>query len=280
MDSFLFFADLFKSQSNSCIDVLSFVLFSICCALCRCRKIFVFLQKTMGMMVGTDAETTFKLYLQVATVADACAQRCEGETADFSTIAYELMAQAFSVYEEEIADSKTQQRAIISIVGTLLSCKKFDKNDYEALITKATQYAAKLLKKADQCKMVILCSHLFFTGTEDDPNAYRNPRRVLECLQRSLKIADACTMASPSNVQLFVDVLDRYVYYYEMENPVISSNFVTGLIALVSEHLDSIGIESSPAIKEADHQFQKIVQYILDRKKSPATAEHFEAIKC
>merc|ERR1712238_59702 len=98
---------------------------------------------------------------------------------------------------------------------------------------------AKLLKKPDQCKMVTLVSHLFYTGDANDPTAYRNPQRVLECLQRSLKIADACSMASSSNVHLFIDILDNYVYYFEKENPLITEKFVSGLIALINEHLSS-----------------------------------------
>eukprot|EP00560_Eucampia_antarctica_P001657 CAMPEP_0197835270 /NCGR_PEP_ID=MMETSP1437-20131217/25280_1 /TAXON_ID=49252 ORGANISM="Eucampia antarctica, Strain CCMP1452" /NCGR_SAMPLE_ID=MMETSP1437 /ASSEMBLY_ACC=CAM_ASM_001096 /LENGTH=1019 /DNA_ID=CAMNT_0043440573 /DNA_START=48 /DNA_END=3107 /DNA_ORIENTATION=+ len=253
------------------------------------RKIFVFLQKTVSMMFGTDAETTFKLYLQVASVANQCADAVKLQSPDsrnrsneFSTVAYELMTQAFLVYEDEVTDSKTQQRAIVSMIATLLSCKNFEKDDYEALITKTTQYAAKQLKKADQCKMVILCSHLFYTGGEDVPNAYRNPQRVLECLQRSLKIADACTMASPANVQLFVDILDRYVFHYEMDNPVISSNFVSGLIALITENMESIDAEQteSVAINQANNQFNQIVKYIVEKKNNPSTAARFKLIEC
>jgi hypothetical protein len=46
------------------------------------------------------------------------------------------------------------------------------------------RYAAKLLKKPDQCRMVALCSHLFWVGPAADAQHYHDPRRVLECLQR------------------------------------------------------------------------------------------------
>jgi hypothetical protein len=76
------------------------------------------------------------------------------------------MRQAFVLYEDELTDSKTQIRALASMVGTLLKCRNFEEGDYDALITKTTQYAAKLLKKPDQCRMVTLCSHLFWVGAE------------------------------------------------------------------------------------------------------------------
>ena len=72
--------------------------------------------------------------------------------------------QASILYEDELTDSKAQLRALISMVGTLLACRNFNQEDYDTLITKTTQYAAKLLKKPDQCRMVTLCSHLFWVG--------------------------------------------------------------------------------------------------------------------
>lgn len=74
--------------------------------------------------------------------------------------------QAFILYEDELTDSKAQVRALTSMAGTLLSCQGFDPPDYDALATKTAQYAAKLLKKPDQCRMVTLCSHLFWSPDE------------------------------------------------------------------------------------------------------------------
>jgi vacuolar protein sorting-associated protein 35 len=120
------------------------------------------------------------------------------------------MKDAFLLYESEITDSKTQVRSLTAIVGSLLNCKNFTEEDYEALITKAAQYANRLLKKPDQSRMITLCSHLFSPpAPAGDLNAnvtpYSDPDRVLECLQRALKVA------SVSNPNIFVEILDRYV---------------------------------------------------------------------
>lgn len=188
-----------------------------------------------------------------------------------------------------------QRAALVVLVGSLLMCRGFDKDDYEALVTKTAQFAARLLKKTDQCRTVMLCSHLFYTGSAEEPGSYRNPQRVLECLQRSLKIADACTMASPTNVQLFVDILDRYVFYFELGNPVVSHKFVSGLVALIDEHMESIdgggvlggsaddgmGVGAdSASVRAAREQFRQIVQYVRAKKADPRTAEAFRPIVC
>ena len=133
----------------------------------NCRKILVFLQKSVAMLAPNNPELAFKLYLEIAVSTDLLAhttQQLNFPTAsgEFCSIAYDFMTQAFMVYEDEISESSAQIRAITTIVGSLLLCKTFERTDYEALITKTAQYAAKLLKKPDQCRMVCLCSRLFY----------------------------------------------------------------------------------------------------------------------
>ena len=88
----------------------------------------------------------------------------------------------------------------------------FDEDTYETLATKTTQYSAKLLKKPDQCRAVCRASYLFWSKAGEEP--FRNAKRVLECLQRALKIADACK-ANNAHVGLFVEILDAYLYHFE-----------------------------------------------------------------
>mmetsp|Transcript_18346 Transcript_18346/g.37558 ORF Transcript_18346/g.37558 Transcript_18346/m.37558 type:complete len:340 (-) Transcript_18346:1241-2260(-) len=249
----------------------------------NCRKILVFLQKTVSMITPNNPELGFKLYLEVAVATDSLAFSTQldfkNASKEFSSISYDFITQALLVYEDEITESKAQIQAITSVVGSLLSCKTFERTDYEALITKTAQYSAKLLKKPDQCRMVCLCSRLFYVGGKDAIHSYRNPQRVLECLQRGLKIADACSMASASNVQLFVEILDYYVYYYDIENPVITDKFVSGLIALINEHLDSAGAASA-AISETKVYYASILSKIRKKKAEKDTAERYGKIVC
>lgn len=117
------------------------------------------------------------------------------------------------------------------------------------------QYANKLLKKPDQSRMVTLCAHLFDPKHKAGPMPegadaatsayYSEPDRVLECMQRSLKVA------SVSNTSLFVEILDRYVYFFERENPAIKVSYLSGLVALINEQVMGAGAETpaSPAVE-------------------------------
>jgi Vacuolar protein sorting-associated protein 35 len=112
-------------------------------------------------------------------------------------------------------------------------------------------------------------------------NGYKNPQRTLECLQRSLKLADACVTSDPRNGYLFVDLLEDYLYFFEEGNPVITDAYITGLVALIQEHLESVngmlGMEAH-AIADAQCQFLAVCDYIKTKKADSQTAERFGRI--
>ena len=55
--------------------------------------------------------------------------------------------------------------------------------------------------------LITLASHLFWS------KQFKDGRRVLECLQRALKIADACKVSNMHTV-LFVEILDSYLFHF------------------------------------------------------------------
>lgn len=59
------------------------------------------------------------------------------------------------------------------------------------------------------------------TKANTQQQLYRDGKRVLECLQRALRVADAC-MDTAVSVELFVEILNRYVYYFDQENDAVS----------------------------------------------------------
>ena len=81
-----------------------------------------------------------------------------------------LFSQAFSLYEDEISDSKAQLAAITLIIGTLEQMTCFSEENHNPLRTQCALAASKLLKKPDQCRGVQVCSHLFWSGKTSTNN--------------------------------------------------------------------------------------------------------------
>ena len=236
------------------------------------RKVFQFIIEIVTALGTSHPEIALKLFLQAAQAADEC---------NYSAIAYEFIKEGLLVYESDITDSKTQVISLTSIIGTLLNCRNFPTEDYEALITKTAQYSNKLLKKPDQCRMVTLCSHLFWprdltvnigeNGEELPPvQRYADCDRVLECMQRALKIASVC------NPNIFVEILDRYIFYFENDNPVIQVRYLSGLIALINEQMSSEETAQQMSASTITH-YKNTLDYIRNRQQTADSK--FAAIK-
>ena len=234
----------------------------------------------------TRAPNTADLALRLFVTAGQVADQTEHEE-----VAYEFFAQAFTIYEESISDSRAQFQAVCSVAGGLHDTRNFSRENYDTLITKAALHGSKLLKKPDQCRAVYLASHLWWVtevrgrGEEDpktvsftkasslfeciifskltQPKLYRDGKRVLECLQRALRVADAC-MDTAVSVELFVEILNRYVYYFDQENDAVTIKYLNGLIELIHSNLSTN--EATSSLENPKRHFQRTLEYIASRQ--------------
>jgi hypothetical protein len=100
---------------------------------------------------------------------------------------------------------------------------------------------------------------------------YADCDRLLECMQRALKIASVC------NPNLFVEILDHYIYYYENDCPIIQVRYLSGLIALINEQLGSESNQQSNPATQA--HYRNTLEYIKTRQQAAETSEKFLKIQ-
>jgi len=228
----------------------------------KARKVFKFVLDTVAFLAGKQLpELALRLFLQAAQAANH---------ANLETVVYEFITRAFMIYEEEISDSRAQFAAIELLVGTVQTISCLGDENYDTIVTKCAQFSAKLYKKPDQCRAVAKCSHLFWK------EGYFEGKRVLECLQRSLKIADFACTDSSANIDLFVEILDEYLYYFSIKNQNIVATFLNSLIALINTKMNNL----SPADLEREESpfyahYKNTLAYIKSKK---STDPDFEAI--
>ncbi|KAK0383040.1 hypothetical protein NLU13_8956 [Sarocladium strictum] len=208
-----------------------------------------------------SAELALRLFCSAGQIADL---------AGFEEVAYEFFAQSFTVYEEAISDSKAQFQAVCVIATALHQTRNFGKENYDTLITKCAQHGSKLLRKPDQCRAVYLASHLWWAtpvaanGETEETELYRDGKRVLECLQRALRVADSC-METATSIELFVEILDRYVYYFDQQNEAVTTKYLNGLIELIHSNLAGNQQESA-SVESSRKHFQQTLDNIRSRQ--------------
>ncbi|KAG5530183.1 hypothetical protein RHGRI_030527 [Rhododendron griersonianum] len=107
--------------------------------------------------------------------------------------------------------------------------------------------------------------------------------RVLLCLKRALRIANAAqqmanaTRGSSGSVSLFIEILNKYLYFFEKGNSEISVSTIEGLIELITTDLQSDNTTSDPA---ADAFFASTLRYIqFQKQKGGAMGEKYEPLK-
>ena len=105
-------------------------------------------------------------------------------------VSYEFFAQAFTVYEDSISDSRAQFQAVCCIAQALSRTRGFGRENYDTLITKCALHGSKLLKKPDQCRSVYLASHLWWAteqGREAEEEEQGKDGKEVSVLFRSMQ---------------------------------------------------------------------------------------------
>eukprot|EP00834_Sanchytrium_tribonematis_P008288 NODE_928_length_3036_cov_0.345931.p2 type:complete len:262 gc:universal NODE_928_length_3036_cov_0.345931:1846-2631(+) len=161
-----------------------------------------------------------KLYLDAANEASQC---------KMEEMSYEMFVQSFTVYETLISESRSQYAALLAMISKLFQVQLIA-DSYDNLTTKVCLYAQKLLKRQDQCRCLLLASHLFYK-----PN-FKDSKKVLELLQKSIKVADSC-IDQTTNLELFVEILSKYVYFKFKSCDTITVKQITVLVNLISTNL-------------------------------------------
>merc|ERR1712241_1591749 len=199
-------------------------------------QIFQFCHTTLMALVKAEmSELPLRLFLQGALVLDAIPFETQ------ETMAYEFISQAFSLYEDEISDSKAQLAAITLIIGTLEQMTCFSEENHNPLRTQCALAASKLLKKPDQCRGVQVCSHLFWSGKTKTNNGeeLHDAKRVLDCLKKGVKIASQC-MDPGTKAQLYIELLNKYIFFAEKFHSLITEELLQELINRVQTELPNL----------------------------------------
>ena len=214
------------------------------------KRLFLFLHQTVSALSDLPgaSEDALRLHLHCAmAAAEAGAEEA----------CYEFFERAFETFEEAVPDSKAQVSALHFIVGSLRACLGGLSPDSRATLgSKATGYSSKLLKKADTCRALLSCTHLSWDEAVA-PEPIKDAAGVVAVLKRATKVAAAAAAAagsglgggggggggggsssssggdaSSSPAALFLDILAKYVYFFEKRVPTVTAEGVNSLIEL------------------------------------------------
>lgn len=223
-----------------------------------------------------NALKCFNMNLMGAAIAD------EVQLVDAS---YDFFTEALLIYEQFFLDSRSQYQALMGLINKLISAKNMIQTrseSFDKLITRTTIYSSKLLRKTDQCRAVYMSSHLWWIVEDEEENdadgipntdivgglshlSLKNDgKRVLECLQKSLRIADSI-LDNNVSLELFIEILNQSVYFFIHGNDLITVRYLNGLIELIRNNFRAQGKIQGPFTLTLGH-FQRTLKYIGEQK--------------
>eukprot|EP01022_Parablepharisma_sp_SALTPOND_P000708 TRINITY_DN1044_c0_g2_i1.p1 TRINITY_DN1044_c0_g2~~TRINITY_DN1044_c0_g2_i1.p1 ORF type:complete len:857 (+),score=97.29 TRINITY_DN1044_c0_g2_i1:113-2683(+) len=186
-------------------------------------KVFQFVYQAIDTIGQAYPDSAIRLFLQgVLAMNDVVAPGSETEE-----LGYQFASQALVLYQDELTDTDSKFRAITLIIGTLQKATFFSPDNFETLTTNTTQYCAKLLKKQDQCKALLMCTHMFCSELAVlffivYKAKQKEPERVEKHLKKTLSLCEACKTVNIPTLDLYVRILNKYIYYYENLGTVLS----------------------------------------------------------
>ncbi|KAG9310353.1 vacuolar protein sorting-associated protein 35 [Chiua virens] len=229
-----------------------------------------------------------RLFLLAAQIASECGS-------GFENLAYDFYVQAFSVYEDSISESRAQLAAITLIIGTLQGARVFEVDGYDTLVTKAALHGAKLLKKPHQATAVHAASHLWWqeAPVEEAETDAKDKDKEEEAKAFPHQDSKRATEEIVT-VQIYVDTLDRYLYYFDRGAPAVAPKFIVSLVELITSSIDTITSPSSSASylhpsqriegvaspEMIQRHFKNTLQYIYGKKtgENPGRYDEVELV--
>jgi vacuolar protein sorting-associated protein 35 len=239
----------------------------------KCQKIFQFCHQSIGALIKAELpELSLRLFLQGALAASQI------EFENQETVTYEFVSQAFTLYEEEISDSKAQLSAATLIFATLERITCFGEENHNPMRSQCAVGAAKLLKKPDQCRAVVICSHLFWSGRtrEVGEQQLRDGKHTADCLKKAVRIATQC-MDKTVQIQLFVEILNGYIYFFEKGNDQITVQILNQMVGKIREELPNL--EVSEDTDQINKHFKNTLEHIRLQKELHKASSQYEGIE-
>lgn len=78
----------------------------------------------------------------------------------------QYLDRAISLFHDELIDSSVKYRVLILIIGTVEKANNLSDTSFEQLTKKVIGSCTRLLRKQDQCKAILWCSHIFATPSK------------------------------------------------------------------------------------------------------------------
>ena len=234
-------------------------------------NIYKLLTETIDLISQEQPEMAFKLFLQSASQVNSIS--CNKEKFQDSCINF--IKNALNIFEEGRYNQNKRYDMLVQI-SSLLMTLSINKEVIGTIIDELVKGSQKMIQREEQCKAMLIISQLYFTIFKDE-------KQVMECLNKARRFADFA-MTNPRNLVLFIDYLNKILYFIEQEEKVIDikPEQIEDLIELIRGHIRTIKNIPSDDISYLENieaYYKNTIAVIQLRKNDSNNKDFYASIK-
>ena len=233
-------------------------------------KIYDILIEVIKVIEQDDEKIAFKYYLLVINQIN----QINTEREKFGELCFSIFNNVIEIYKK--FDQEKKFEYFNYICQNLLNNTILSNEIYEGLVEGLAKEAKNMQKRSEQCNGMLIISQIYYTHFKDG-------KKVLEYLAKAKKIADF-SLTNQKNLILFVNILDKYLYYIESdkENIVeITKELVEEIIEYIQNFIVTIRSDKNNDISflgEIERIFMSCINLINERKNKENYNEIYKQI--
>ena len=222
-------------------------------------NIYKLLNEIISIIAEDNPEKALKLYLTSAAQVNTI----QSDRNNFEEACASFMNAAMNIYQEGKYDSNLKYFLLTEISGYLLSFTILGNENVENIIKILMESGTKMVKRGEQFNSMLSIAQIYYSVIKDG-------NKVTECINKARKYADFA-MTNPQNVVLFIELLNKYLYFADNGDEIISikPDQIDDLIELVTNHIQTIknevGVDSS-FLPDIEKYFNNTLDIIKKRK--------------
>ena len=233
-------------------------------------NVYKLLTETIDLISQEQPEMAFKLYLQSSSQVNSI--NCNREKLEESCLMF--IKSAINIYDEGRFNPNKRYSLLLQI-SSIISGLNINKESIDPIIEDLVKGSEKIVRREDQCKAMLIISQLYFT-------IFKDSKKVMDCLGKARRFADFA-MTNPKNLILFVEYLNKILYFIEKEEKVldITPEQVEDLIELIKGHIRTIRNIPSDDISYLEHieiYFKNTLKIIEHRKLNSNNKDFYSSI--
>ena len=224
-------------------------------------NVYKLLNEIITIINQENPESAFKLYLASASQVN----NIQSDKANFEEACASFMNAAMNIYQEGKFDQNIKYSLLSQTVGYLLKFTILSNENVENIIKILMESGAKMVKRGDQFNSMLSIGEIYYTVLKDG-------KKVNDCIAKARKYADFA-MTNPQNLVLFVELLNKFLYYADNGDEVISikPEQIDDIIELIRNHIQTIKNEvsvDSSFLPDIEKYFNNTIDVIQKRKNS------------